>query len=257
MMLCAESVRIALGPREVVHDVSLTLARGEVLAVVGPNGAGKSTLLKGLGGLIAPAAGRIMLEDRLLGDWRRDALGRVIAYLPQERVAHWALHVEAIVGLGRLPHAGSVSRLGEKDRLAVTSAMRMMDVSHLAQRSIAELSGGERARVLVARALAQSPRLLIADEPTAGLDPSHQLSLFQRFQQLAREGCAIIVALHDLSLAARYCDRTLLLRDGKAVALGRTAEVLTPANLAAAYEIRAHVGAYDGVPIVLPLSTLP
>jgi len=256
MMLRADNAGVALKGREIVRGVTLHIEPGELLAIVGPNGAGKSTLLRALAGLLVPSSGGLELDGRPLAELPATARGRRIAYLPQERIAHWPLAVERIVALGRLPHAGALSRLGETDRAAVAAAMRAMDVEHLAQRPVLELSGGERARVLVARALAQTPELLVADEPTAGLDPAHQLTLFQAIDTLARTGCAVVVALHDLSLAARYCRRVLLLKDGAVIALGPPAEVLTPANLARAYGIRAHVGAYDGVPIVLPLAPL-
>lgn len=256
MRLRAEALTIARGSRQAVRDVSLAVAGGELIAVVGANGAGKSTLLRALAGLLPPASGSVSFDGRPLADWPRDALGREIAYLPQERVAHWALAVEAVVALGRLPHAGAMSRLGEADKRAVAEAMRAMDVERLAGRPVDQLSGGERARVLVARALAQSPHILIADEPTAGLDPVHQLTLFQALTRLARSGSSVLVALHDLSLAARFATRVLLLKEGAALALGSAHDVLNPPRLAEAYGIKAHVGTYDGVPIVLPLAPL-
>jgi iron complex transport system ATP-binding protein len=149
--------------------------------------------------------------------------------------------------------------LGENaaDAAATLAALSAVDVAELAERPILELSGGERARVLVARALAQNPRVLLADEPIAGLDPKHQLALLHHFQTLAKDQRAVVIALHDLSLAARFCHTTVLMQAGRIVADGRPMHVLTPARMAAVYGIQARCGVFDGVPIVLPLEVLP
>ena len=253
MSLAAKDIHVALGGRPVLHGISLAVAAGEIVAVVGPNGAGKSTLLKALAGLRAPAAGAFTYEDRDVASMDRRGLGRLVAYLPQDRVVHWPMRVRSVVALGRLVHRGE----GTQDDSAIAAALAAMDVAGFAERSVAELSGGERARVLVARALAQEAVVLLADEPTAGLDPAHALALFGHFRQLAGAGRSVLVALHDLSLAARFADRVLLLRDGRALAEGPPRVVFTPPNLAAAYGIRATVAEIEGLPVVLPVEPLP
>src|SRR5690606_25709377 len=186
----------------VLEGASLAADSGEMIAVVGPNGAGKSTLLRSMAGLLKPLAGSISLGGRELAGWHRAHLARAIAYLPQARAVHWPLTVENVVSLGRLPHGGGPGGLKDPDRAAVRGAMTAMDLLQLQSRPATELSGGELARVLVARALAQEAQVLLADEPTAGLDPGHQMALFGKLRRIAEEGRTIIVALHDLSLAA-------------------------------------------------------
>jgi iron complex transport system ATP-binding protein len=254
MSLAAEDVHVTLRGRPVLHGISLEVAPGEILAVVGPNGAGKSTLLRTFAGLLAPVAGTITYDGRPLAGLDRRSLGRLIAYLPQERVVHWPMRVHSVVALGRLVHRGSG---GARDASAIAGALTAMDVAAFAERSVAELSGGERARVLVARALAQDAVVLLADEPTAGLDPAHALALFGHFKQLAAAGRSVVVALHDLSLAARFADRVLLLREGRALGMGPPRGVLTPQSLATAYDIRATVAEIAGLPVVLPVEPLP
>jgi iron complex transport system ATP-binding protein len=252
----ARGVAVRLGGRRVLHGVDLTVWPGEIVAVIGANGAGKSTLLKVLAGLIAPEEGSVALGARPLGSLDVRALGREIAYLPQERVVHWPLTVRRLVALGRLPFRSAVTGPSAEDRAAVEEAMAATDVVRFAERPVTELSGGERARVLLARALAQRPRFLVADEPTTGLDPAHGLSLFAQFVRMAALQRAVIVALHDLSLAARYCHRVLLLQDGCALAFGTPRDVLTPARLAEAYGVRATVAEIEGHPVVLPIEPL-
>jgi iron complex transport system ATP-binding protein len=252
MSLAARNVRLDLGSRTILGSVDLTIPVGRITAIVGPNGAGKSTLLRAFAGLITPAAGTITLGSRPLAEIDRNTLARAIAYLPQERAVHWPLTVRAVVALGRLPHGDNGA--GHE---AVASALSAMDITDLADRSILELSGGERARALVARALAQQAPTLIADEPTAGLDPAHALALFELFTRLADEGRTIVVALHDLSLAARFAHKVVLLAHGGVAAFGPPSDVLTPEHLQPAFGVTMLCTTVDGLPIVVPVSTLP
>lgn len=256
MTLALEAISAALAGREVLRDVSLALAPGEVLGVIGPNGAGKSTLLRVAAGLLRPSAGTATLDGRALEDWERQQLARRIAFLPQNRTVHWPLDARAVVALGRLPYLGFAGAESAADKAAIDTAMAQADVAGLATRSVSALSGGELARVLLARALAQDAPILIADEPAAGLDPAHQLDLFQRFRTLAGRQRSIIVALHDLSAAARFCDRLLLLANGQVLALGAASDVLSADRLGAAYGIAARMSQIEGVPIVVPLHRL-
>lgn len=257
MMLAARDITVALGRRRVLEGAALAASGGELIAVVGPNGAGKSTLLLTMAGLLKPLAGSVTLDRQELGRWERTALARAIAYLPQSRAVHWPLTVENVVALGRLPYGAGPGRMGEADRTATESALAAMDLAALRKRPATEISGGELARVLVARALAQEAQVLIADEPTAGLDPAHQMALFDKLRQIAASGRSVIVALHDLSLAARYCDRVALLKDGRTLADGPPDTVLSSEWLAAVYGIEARLIRVDGLPLVVTASELP
>ena len=257
MRIEVRGLHAQLGGREVLRGVDLVAEPGELTAIVGPNGAGKSTLLRAIVGLVPPTSGTVGLEGRDAALWGRPDLARALGYLPQERSVHWPLQVRVVVGLGRLPHRSFGAGESDRDRAAIAAALAAADVSHLANRSILELSGGERARVLLARALAQEPRALLADEPAAGLDPGHQLALFEHLSAIAATGRTVIVALHDLSLAARFCHNVVLVHEGRAFASGAPAEVLSKKHLAAVYGITAHYHTVDGVPVVLPLAVLP
>jgi iron complex transport system ATP-binding protein len=257
MKVEARGLCVALGAREVLSGLDFAAHAGEVTAVIGPNGAGKTTLLRAVAGLLRPGAGTVAVDGRALADWPPQALARALAYLPQERMVHWALSARAIVALGRLPHRPMGAGESAADLGAIAAALAAVDATHLAARPVPEMSGGERARILVARALAQEPRVLLADEPVAGLDPAHQLTLFHHFTRLAEEGRTIVVALHDLSLAARFCHRIVLMHKGRAVASGSPADVLTDERLAAVYGIHARFATLDGVPIVLATDVLP
>jgi iron complex transport system ATP-binding protein len=253
----ARGLHVSLKGRAVLRGLDFAAEPGRLTAVIGRNGAGKTTLLKVLAGLVIPHAGAALLDGADLAGWERHRRARVLAYLPQERLVHWALTARAVVGLGRMPYQPFGVGESAADRAAIDAALAAMDAGHLSERPVPELSGGERARVLVARALAQDPRVLLADEPAAGLDPAHQLTLFRHLAALAAAGRTIVVAVHDLSLAARFCHSIALVHEGRTLAAGAPPEVLTPANLAAAYGITARYQAIDGVPVVLPIDVLP
>jgi iron complex transport system ATP-binding protein len=250
-------LHVSLKDREVLRGLDLAAEPGQLTAIIGRNGAGKTTLLRALAGLVVPSTGAVRLDGTPLGSWERGSLACALAYLPQERLVHWALTARAVVALGRLPYQPFGAGESAADRAAVDAALAAMDAGHLAHRPVPELSGGERARVLIARALAQEPRALLADEPAAGLDPAHQLTLFHHLSGLAAAGRTVVVAVHDLSLAARFCHSIALVHEGRTLATGKPADVLTPQHLAAAYGIRARLRAVDGVPVVLPIDVLP
>ncbi|HEB97851.1 MAG TPA: ABC transporter ATP-binding protein [Sedimenticola thiotaurini] len=252
-LLQAEDLHLTLGRKEILAAVDLLLAPGEMLGLIGPNGAGKSTLLKLLAGILSPDRGR----RRFLGrDYGRDdgrARARAVAYLAQQGAAHWPLAVEQLVALGRLPHLGPWQRPGEQDRRAIREALADTDLLELAPRPFDTLSGGERARALLARALAGEPRVLLADEPVAALDPAHQLDVMALLRRHCERGGAAIVVLHDLRLAAHYCDRLQLLHRGRTLASGRPAQVLGEENLERAYGIGIRPG-FDSVEQALALT---
>jgi iron complex transport system ATP-binding protein len=249
----AKAVTVRLAGRVILDAASCRAERGRITAVIGPNGAGKSTLLKTMAGLLPRQSGAVEIDGRALEALDRSELARELAYLPQERAVHWPLTAQAIVALGRLPHrAGPRSN----DAAAIAAAMQAMDVAGFAERPVSQLSGGERARVLVARALAQESRILVADEPTAGLDPAHALELFAIFGRLAAEGRAVVIALHDLTLAARFCHHVVLLVAGRVAAAGPAASIMTPEPLSKAFGVSVACGTFEGVPIVLPVAPL-
>jgi iron complex transport system ATP-binding protein len=257
MRIEASALVVTLRSRTVLSGLDFAAPTGQLTAVIGPNGAGKSTLLRALAGLLMPTAGVITLDGRALDQCRPEERARLLAYLPQERIVHWALSARAVVALGRLPHRPMAAGESNDDKRAIEAALTAMDIRELAGRPVLEMSGGERARVLVARSLAQEPRALLADEPVAGLDPAHQLALFKHFTQLASSGRTVVVALHDLSLAARFCNRIVLMQNGRTVAAGVPEEVLKSEHLAAVYGIKARYAAIDGVPFVLATDVLP
>jgi iron complex transport system ATP-binding protein len=255
--VAAQDLWVALKGREVLQGVALAAEPGQLTAVIGANGAGKTTLLRALAGLIPITAGEIRLGQRPIGAWARAELARCLAYLPQERTLNWALSARNVVALGRLPHQTLGQRESAVDGAAIAAAVAAMDIAALIARPVLELSGGEKARVLLARALAQEPQVLIADEPVAGLDPAHQLALFHHLTAVAARGRTVVVALHDLSLAARFCHNIVLLKAGKWLAAGAPAEVLTREHLACAYGIRAEYRTIDGIATVLSRDGLP
>ena len=257
MRIEARGLHVRLGHREVLRGLDFVAHAGEMTAVIGPNGAGKTTLLKALAGLVVPSAGTVSLRGSALAGWLPRARARALAYLPQERITHWALSARAVVALGRLPHQPMGASESPADRRAIDAALAAMDISHLAERPVSQMSGGERTRVLIARALAQEPAALLADEPVAGLDPAHQLGLFGHLTTLALAGRTVVVALHDLSLAARFCHRIVLLQAGRGVATGAAEEVLTREHLAGVYGIAAQYTRIGGIPVVLVADVLP
>ncbi|WP_439567889.1 ABC transporter ATP-binding protein [Sphingopyxis sp.] len=238
--LVLDHVGVTLGRRTVVRDVSAEFGPGTLTAIVGPNGAGKSTLARAMLALV-PATGKIRVDGVDAATMPRADLARRIAYVPQGQLLHWPLTVERLVGLGRLPHLAPMSRIGAADTAAIERAMERADVLDLRDRIATELSGGERARVLFARALAVEAAALIADEPLASLDPGHQIDVMDMLRAEAAGGALVIAVLHDLTLAARYCDRLLLIDAGRIVADGTPAEVLTAERLRAVYGIDARV----------------
>ncbi|MBL8251718.1 MAG: ABC transporter ATP-binding protein [Candidatus Competibacter sp.] len=255
-LLDAERISVNLAGRWVVNGVSLCAAAGQVVALLGPNGAGKTTLLAALAGL-RPFQGRVQLQGRPLTSFNRRDKARTLAYLPQGQLAHWPLTVRRLVELGRLPHLAPWQPPAAADRLAVATALQRTGIAELAERPFDTLSGGERARVLLARVLAVEAPLVLADEPVASLDPFHQLQVMELLRDYADGGAAIVVVLHDLTLAARFCDELLLLRDGMLVARGAPQAVLSAAHLADTYRVTALHGEQDGQYYVLPWRRQP
>jgi iron complex transport system ATP-binding protein len=234
--IAAAGITVALGSNPALVDLTLQLDRPGLVALAGPNGAGKSTFLRALAGLI-PFRGRLTINGEDTTRITPARRARTIAYMPQDRTVHWNLTVADLVDLARLPHRGPHAAPSAADRSAVTRALGLVDAVHLSDRPILALSGGERARVLMARALAQETPILLADEPAAGLDPAHQWALFQTLAAVADRGTRVVVAMHDLPLMARFAATVVLIDAGRLVAVGPPDEVLTPDRIAAVYGV--------------------
>jgi iron complex transport system ATP-binding protein len=249
-MLQAESVGITLGGRAIVENAHVALGGGDMVVLVGPNGAGKTTLMRALAGLL-PARGRISLEGQPLAAIPPRQRARRLAYLPQGHSFHWPMPVEQIVALGRYPHADPFSPPSDADRQAVARALAATATETLALRPVHELSGGEKARVALARALATEAPVLLADEPTMSLDARHQLVVMELLRKAAHAGGAVLAVVHDLALAARFADRVMVMAQGRIVADAPPREALSAERIAAVFEVEAiMVDAGDGpVPI--------
>jgi iron complex transport system ATP-binding protein len=243
-----------------LEGVSMEAPAGGCTAVLGPNGSGKSTLLRILLGTLTPSAGTAEFDDRPLAAWSRPELARAVGVVPQGEEAAFPISVRELVAMGRYPHLGPWRREGPADRRAVEEAMRRCDVHDLAARPVANLSGGERQRTRVARALAQEPRALALDEPTAALDVSHEMAIWELLRELARAGTTVLVVTHNLNLAARYADRLVLLHRGRVAAAGTPAQVLTRDTVERVYGWPVRVvphpgpGPDAGAPQVVPLA---
>lgn len=240
--LTLSQVTAGYGSTAVLHDLSLELRHGEMLAIVGPNGAGKSTLLRVAGGSLLPYHGSIDLLQHPIASYHRRELARVVATVAQENQVAFRFTVLEIVLMGRAPHLGPFHLETHHDLAAARAAMERFELLPLAQRPIDELSGGERKRVFLARALAQRPRVMLLDEPTAFLDMRHIVEIFAQFRELcAQSGIAVAATMHDLNAAASYADRVLLLNHGRNIACGPPDEVLTTRNLEQVYGVKVQI----------------
>lgn len=227
-----------------LNPTQLAIKQGEVLGIIGANGSGKSTLLNCIAG-IQTYSGSIRYLGQNINELLPRTRAQHIGYLPQSSHSAWALAVEDIVALGRLPW-------GDTNEQAIDTAMQLTHVSEWRKRSAASLSGGQQARVWLARVLAGTPKILLADEPVASLDISHQQQVMALLQTQAKNDMAVVVSIHDLSLAARFCDTLCLLSEGSVLAYGKPHEVLTRENLKAAFHIDVHVDLSHTPPIILP-----
>ena len=241
-----------LGGQLVLDRADLAASPGEMIGLVGPNGAGKTTMLRVLAGLLEPEAGTIFLDGQTLAETGAKAVARDLAYLPHGAPCHWPLPVERVVALGRLPHLGRFGRPAPDDAAVIDTALEHAEVAGFRNRSVQTLSSGERARVMIARALAQEPKVLLADEPTVALDPYHQLRVLELLRRHAGAGSVVVAVLHDLPLAARFCGRLVLIVAGRVAADGSPDEVLTATHLRAAYGVDVIAGHADAKTFVLP-----
>lgn len=235
--LTIRDLQFRRGSRVVLDAINLQLQSGSITAVLGPNGAGKSTLLSCIASLLTPAQGAIELDGVSLHSIPASQRARRIAFLPQTPEIAWSVDVETLVSLGRIPFHGLAS--DAQDREAIARAMERTQVTQWAQRAVTTLSGGERARVLLARVLAGESDWILADEPFTGLDPSHQFEAAELLRSVADQGGGVVLTIHDLTLAARIADRVVILNQGRVVADGPPRDALTPSVLRDVYEIEA------------------
>jgi len=239
--LDVQDLAFAYRDQLVFDHVSFALHPGEVVGLVGRNGSGKSTLLRLLLGLLSANCGHILLDGKPIHSLSRKAIARHTAFVPQDTAIDAAFTARDIVAMGRNPYLGRFQPETPDDRAAIEWALAVTSTQHLTARFVHELSGGERQRVMLARALAQQAPLLLLDEPTANLDVAHQLDMLSQVQSVVRDNRCALVALHDLTLAARFCDRVLMLGDGRLVAQGKPETVITEEHLATYFHIRAKV----------------
>ncbi len=249
--LTFRSLTLVRGGRPILNAVSGALKQGQVTAILGANGAGKSSLLACLAGLAPETLGDVSLGERALSAIVAAERARLIGLLPQRGEIHWNMRVDALVALGRLAHGGG-GRLSDEDRAVIFSVMVDMDIAHLAHRPVLTLSGGEQARVLLARVLAGEPQWLFADEPLASLDPAHQLAVLGNLRGVARRGAGVVVVLHDVNHAARVADHVILMKEGRIHADGPRDAMLTPALLEEIFGIPFHRVATDP-PLLMPI----
>ena len=250
MGLTAGGLFVSLRGRRILHGINATFAPGRVTVVLGANGAGKSTLLRAAAALVPCAAGSVTIDGRDVAALSPRERACTIGYLPQDSVVHWNMRVRDLVALGRLPH-------GDGDAGAVARALEATRTADLGERAVRDLSGGERARVLLARVLAGAPHWLLADEPLASLDPLHQLETLALLRAAAAGGMGVVVVLHDLTQAAAVADDVLLLKDGAVLAHGPTDVVMTAEHLAQAYGVAVEVlDRADGRRVIVATNTL-
>ncbi|WP_248897156.1 ATP-binding cassette domain-containing protein [Haloplanus halobius] len=236
-----DAVSVAFGGVDVLESVSTTVDEGRLVGLVGPNGAGKTTLLRVVNGVLTPDSGTVQVSGRRLDRLDSRATSRLVATVPQSTASTFAFDVRRIVAMGRTPHVDRFEGRTAADRRAVDDAMERASVAHLADRPVTEVSGGERQRVFLARALAQDTPVLLLDEPTSDLDVNHQVRTLELVRELVDEGRTVVAAIHDLDLAARYCDELRLLYDGRVQAAGAPDAVLTDTAVEAAFDTNATV----------------
>ena len=235
-MIELDNVSLGYDHRVILHDVNMKAKPGQILGLVGPNGSGKSTLIKGMARLIDPFSGHISIDGRDIKTIKRDELARLVATVPQDPALPAPFTAFEVVLMGRTPHLGLLRYEGGKDLAIAWQAMEATHTQFFAERRVSDLSGGERQRLIIARALAQQPKAMLLDEPTANLDINHQVEILNLVKSLCVEqGLTVIIALHDLNLAAQYCDWMVMLDGGKVYAEGTPRDILTAPNIRKVY----------------------
>jgi iron complex transport system ATP-binding protein len=256
--LRADGVRLGYGERVVVEDLDLDVVTGTITAVIGPNGCGKSTLLRALGRLLKPSAGQVLLDGKRIDRLPTREVAKILGLLPQSPIAPEGLTVADLVARGRHPHQAWYRQWSSDDEQAVAQALEWTGIADLAERPVDELSGGQRQRAWISMVLAQGTDLLLLDEPTTFLDLAHQVDVLELVRRLHREaGRTVVMVLHDLNFAARYADRLVAMRDGRIIAAGEPADVITEELLAEVFGLDARVipDPVAGTPLVVPVAS--
>lgn len=257
-MLKTESLTLAYDTIPVVAGMNLDVPAGQITALVGPNGCGKSTLLRGLARLLKPRGGTVLLDGKAIHSMPTKALARQLGILPQGPVAPEGLTVRELVAQGRYPHQRWFQQWSDEDERATQHALAMTHMTELADRPVDALSGGQRQRAWIAMTLAQETRIILLDEPTTFLDMSHQIEVMHLLRDLNRDGCTIVLVVHDLNLAARYAHHLIAMCDGKVKVAGAPADVMTPAMLREVFGVQVDI-VHDprtGTPLCLPFDVV-
>ena len=260
VVLDAKAISVRLGKSPVLNEVTLSILRGTVTAIIGPNGSGKSTLLRTLARLLRPETGSVLLDGAAMARMSPGQVARQIATLSQSPGAVPGMTVQELVEQGRYPHTGPLRMRSDRDRAAVERALELTSSSRFRHRLLDSLSGGERQRVWIALALAQEPRILLLDEPTTFLDVNHQIQALNLIQALNREhGLTVVMALHDLNQASQYAERLVVLHGGRIVEEGLPTEVIREDVLASVFNVQAHISVspIDGALFCYPYAALP
>ena len=253
-MIELNNVSLGYDHRAILHDVSMKAKPGQMLGLVGPNGSGKSTLIKGIARVIDLFSGRISIDERDIRTIKRDELARLVATVPQDAALPAAFTAFEVVLMGRTPHLGLLRYEGGSDLAIAWKAMEATHTESFAERRVSELSGGERQRLIIARALTQQPKAMLLDEPTANLDINHQVETLNLVKSLCTEqNLTVIIALHDLNLAAQYCDWMVMLNGGKVHAEGTPLDTLTASNIKRVYgtEVCVYPHPINKLPVTL------
>jgi len=250
--LCVENLSVKLGGVTILKDVSFAVGQGEVVGLIGPNGAGKSTALRAALGLVERLSGSVRAGEIDVTSLEPRERAKLMSYVPQGAPVHWPLTAERTVALGRVPHLNPWQELSPKDEAAIEASMRQTDCWAFRERLVTTLSGGERSRVLLARTLAVEAKYILADEPTASLDPMHQLQVMDILRSEAAAGTGVLVVIHDLAQALRYCDRLVLLLDGTCAVQGSPRDVLTDEHLRTAFGVEVSRWDENGLQFIVP-----
>lgn len=245
-ILVSDRISLQLGDNKILKDVSLTANQGEFIGLIGPNGSGKSTWLRAICGLLDYDSGSVVIKNKEIKSYHNKSIAKMIGYVPQDTSLDFDFLVRDIVLMGRHAHIPRFGLESAKDYEIAENAMRTTHIDHLSQRYVNQLSGGQRQMVFIAKALAQKTDILILDEPTSALDINRQLQVLELVKQLSAEGVTVVTAIHDLNLAARFCHKLVLLKEGQVLASGDPETVLTAENLLNSYRVRASVR-YDSV----------
>lgn len=238
MLIEANDLNLQIGSKPLLKDVSLSIGQGEIIGLIGPNGAGKSTLLKVLANIMPADSGSYSFAGQAIGDYKEKQFAQQVGYLAQNATAHWPLQVRRLIELGRLPYQNFRQKLSAQDTQLIQAAIEKTETAHLLDRVVTTLSGGEQTRVFLARLFAAEPQVIFADEPIAALDPYHQLHIMEILRDHAKNGGTVVVVMHDINLASRFCDKMILMQEGEIRRFGNINELLADNVLTDTFRIK-------------------